>query len=161
MRFASTAAPRSPQAWWRISAAVGAGGAVLAASGGWGALAVVLAVWAVVSLYGSVDHLVEPALVELLQTMPAPHRSPRVAALHPFGPTALTTRQRRVLRLLAYGLPEDEVAELLKVGVGEVRSDVAEILDSLGVDDLGEAIDVAHRTGFVAGPQGHEASSAA
>jgi DNA-binding NarL/FixJ family response regulator len=161
MRSPSSAAPRSPQAWWRISAAAGAGGAVLAASSGWGALAAVLAMWAIVSLYGSVDHLVEPAMVELLQTMPAPRRAPRVAALHAFGPTALTTRQRRVLRLLAYGLPEDEVAELLKVGEPEVRSDVAEILARLGVDDLGEAIDVAHRTGFVAGAQGQEASSAA
>ncbi len=161
MRLLSTAI-RSPQAWWRTSAAAALGGATLAGLSGHVPLAVVLAVWAIVSLYGSVDHLVEAALTDLLEVTPAAAPTDRTAALDRARPASLPTRQRRVLRLLAYGLTEDEIADLLNVGPSTVSSDVDQVLAHLGVADTHQAIDLAFRTEFADDDQqGREARPAA
>jgi len=115
---------------------------MLAAARGHGATGAVLALWAVVSLYASVDHVVEPALAELLDAVsdaadPADRMDPPVRSV-------LNPRQARVLRLLAYGLPDDEIGELLELDSATVRSDVARILAHLDVDDRAQAMDVAH-----------------
>lgn len=134
---------RSPLVLWRISAATALGAAVLAVTRGFGATAAVLALWAVVSLSASVDHVVEPALAELLDTVADERAAPHPTAPIPQRPV-LSSRQDRVLRLLAYGLPDDEIAEVLDLDAATVRSDVAGILVHLGAKDRAQAMDVAH-----------------
>ena len=55
----------------------------------------------------------------------------------------LTGRELDVLRLLAQGLTNQEIAESLTIGVGTVRTHVSNILSKLGVSNRGEAIAMA------------------
>jgi LuxR family maltose regulon positive regulatory protein len=155
MRISSGSALRSPQAWWRISAAAAVGAALLATARGHGPLAAVFALWAIVSLYGSVDHLVEPALAELLdEVRPASRRAtadPAPALTEPRRPQELEHRQRRVLRLLAYGLPDDEIAELLELDRSTVAGDVDLIVAHLGVADRTQVVEAARRKDLTSG----------
>jgi DNA-binding CsgD family transcriptional regulator len=62
----------------------------------------------------------------------------------------LTTREVEVLRLLARGHTNGEVAELLHIGQGTVKTHVARILHKLGLRDRVQAVVHAYETGLVA-----------
>ena len=61
----------------------------------------------------------------------------------------LTEREEDVLRLLATGLSNGEIASKLFVSVERVKSHVASILMKLGVRDRTQAVIKAYETGFV------------
>jgi DNA-binding NarL/FixJ family response regulator len=114
------------------------------------------------SLYGALDHNAEPAAGELLgPAAPVPTASaPQPEADHD-GDEALTARQRRVLRFLAYGLPDDEIAELLSLDEPAVRADVDRIVVVLGAGDRAEAVVRAHHSGALVGARTARVRSAA
>jgi DNA-binding CsgD family transcriptional regulator len=91
--------------------------------------------------------------LERLGIGPAGHASPT-----PKGPTAddsnapLTPREKDVLGHVAQGLQNKEIAQKLDISVATVRNHVHNLLDKLGVHSKLEAISLAYREGWVAGP---------
>ncbi|WP_330179940.1 response regulator transcription factor [Nocardia sp. NBC_01503] len=67
----------------------------------------------------------------------------------PVAPAAdLTDRELDVLRLMAQGRNNSEIARELFIGVSTVKSHINSLFGKLGVRDRGQAIAYAHRTGL-------------
>jgi DNA-binding NarL/FixJ family response regulator len=96
------------------------------------------------------DSLIDPAitrrLVERFAQPAQPQELPKKLA-------SLTDRELDVLRLLARGLANAEIAAELVVAETTVKTHVARILAKLGLRDRVQAVVLAYETGFVA--RGH------
>ena len=92
------------------------------------------------------DSLIEPSitrrLVERFGTPPRPTGPPPELA-------ALTDRERDVLRLIARGLSNAEIAAELVVAETTVKTHVARILTKLSIRDRVQAVVLAYETGVV------------
>jgi DNA-binding NarL/FixJ family response regulator len=92
------------------------------------------------------DSLIEPSITQrLVERFAEPAR--------PAGPppelAALTERERDVLRLIARGLSNAEIAAELVVAETTVKTHVARILTKLAIRDRVQAVVLAYETGFV------------
>ena len=92
------------------------------------------------------DSLIEPSITRRLVERFA---EPAPASGVPAALALLTERERDVLRLIARGLSNAEIAAELVVAETTVKTHVARILTKLGVRDRVQAVVVAYETGFV------------
>ncbi|MEU0253320.1 response regulator transcription factor [Streptomyces sp. NPDC006184] len=90
--------------------------------------------------------LLFPASVRRLATRYGDARSPARAALER---ARLTEREAEVLRLMARGLSNAEIAGRLFVGTETVKSHVSAVLAKLGTRDRTQAVIAAYESGFV------------
>jgi len=108
---------------------------------------------AAVRLVRSGDALLAPAITRRLVERFA-RRGTDTAATHR-DLAALTPRELEVLRLLAQGLSNAELAGHLHLSEATVKTHIARILAKLGLRDRVQAVVVAYETGLVS-PSGHE-----
>jgi DNA-binding NarL/FixJ family response regulator len=96
------------------------------------------------------DVLLAPAVTRrLVERFARPGaRSPTI---HP-GLARLTDRELEVLRLMATGLANHEIAARLYIGETTVKTHVSRIFTKLDVRDRVQAVIIAHESGVVTGP---------
>ena len=106
------------------------------------------------------EGLLSPAVTrrvieELARTSPSPQSS------SPDALAELTERELEVLRLMARGLSNAEIADALVITVGTAKTHVGRILTKLGLRDRVQAVVLAYETGLVrpADPVGSSAAS--
>lgn len=99
-----------------------------------------------VRLVARSDSLLFPAAVRTLAT--------EHARAHPAPPAwmaKLTGREREVLRHMAQGLTNTEIARRMEVGAATVKSHVAAVLAKTGTRDRTQAVIAAYEAGFLNG----------
>ncbi|GHF30263.1 DNA-binding response regulator [Streptomyces mashuensis] len=97
-----------------------------------------------VRLVASGESLLFPAA---LRTMAAARGSARARAV--LERAALTAREEDVLRLMARGLSNAEIARALTLGTETVKTHVSALLAKLGARDRTQAVIAAYESGFV------------
>ena len=95
-------------------------------------------------LVGADDYIVKPFAPDELLTR-VRHLVRRSQPPVPSVTAKLTNREREVLRLLAQGLRQDDIAERLFISRKTVGTHVANILRKLGVRSQSQAVAVAYR----------------
>jgi len=92
------------------------------------------------------DSLIEPSITQrLVERFAKPVATPSI----PSRLEQLTDRELDVLRLIARGLSNAEIAAEMVVAESTVKTHVARILTKLGVRDRVQAVVVSYETGFV------------
>ena len=92
------------------------------------------------------DALIDPSITKrLIQEFVESRRRPPEMG----GVASLTDRERDVLRLVAQGLSNAEIANSLVVEESTVKTHVGRILTKLGLRDRVQAVVVAYESGFV------------
>jgi DNA-binding NarL/FixJ family response regulator len=92
------------------------------------------------------DSLISPGMTRrLVEEFAARHRPSRPAAEL----AVLTDREREVLRLVAGGLTNDEIAELLYISPATARTHVSRTITKLGARDRTQLVVLAYETGLV------------
>ena len=81
-------------------------------------------------------------LIEDYTRRPAPRRQPDAMA-------SLTTRELEVMRLLARGMPNTDIARELFLGDATVKTHIARIFTKLNLHDRAQAVVLAYETGLV------------
>ncbi|MFF8193122.1 response regulator [Streptomyces bobili] len=94
------------------------------------------------------DALLAPKITRRLIERFSPQAAPRAAAPHR-DLAELTARELEVLRLLATGLSNAELAQELTLSTGTVKTHVARILSKLGLRDRVQAVILAYETGLI------------
>jgi DNA-binding NarL/FixJ family response regulator len=94
------------------------------------------------------DALIDPAITRRL--IQAFTRAARPLGELPPALTGLTTRELEVLRLIARGLSNAEIAEELFVEDSTIKTHVARVLMKLGLRDRVQAVVLAYESGFIA-----------
>ncbi|MFJ4503101.1 response regulator [Streptomyces sp. NPDC088864] len=102
-----------------------------------------------VRLVAAGDSLLFPAAVRQLASSYGRDRG-NADARSAMERAALTEREREVLRLMARGLSNAEIAARLVVGTETVKSHVSAVLAKLGARDRTQAVIAAYESGFVA-----------
>ncbi|MGW8485033.1 response regulator [Streptomyces sp. NPDC055886] len=92
------------------------------------------------------DSLLYPAAV---RTLAAEHTTRRPAAGAPAWVARLTGREADVLRLMAAGLTNAEIAGRLAVGPATAKTHVAAVLAKTGARDRTQAVIAAYESGFI------------
>ncbi len=98
-----------------------------------------------VRLLAAGDSLLFPAAIRQLAAAHAP-ADPPAGGLDAAG---LTQREAEILRLIAQGLSNAEIATRLIVSLETVKSHVAHVLTKLGARDRTQAVIRAYQTGFI------------
>ncbi|MEU0731565.1 response regulator transcription factor, partial [Streptomyces lavendulocolor] len=98
------------------------------------------------------DSLLYPAALRGLAAAYARHRP----AAAPAWVARLTEREAEVLRLMATGLTNAEIARRMGVGPATVKTHVAAVLAKTGTRDRTQAVIAAYESGFISpsGPRG-------
>ncbi|MDQ3631602.1 MAG: response regulator transcription factor [Actinomycetota bacterium] len=99
-----------------------------------------------IRLLAAGDSLLFPAAIREL----AARHSPAVAPRGGLDAAGLTDREAEVLRLIARGLTNAEIAGQLVVSTETVKTHVAHVLTKLGARDRTQAVIRAYQSGFVA-----------
>ena len=100
---------------------------------------------AAVRLVGTGDALLAPSITRRLVERYAARRTTSSSA----DIASLTEREADVLRLMARGMANQEIADKLFVGEATVKTHVAHILDKLHVENRVQAVVVAYESGLV------------
>jgi DNA-binding NarL/FixJ family response regulator len=95
------------------------------------------------------DALLAPAVTRRLISEFARIRRPAPAAAAPAALAALTPRETEVLRLVAEGLSNPEIASRLVVTEETVKTHVSRVLAKLGLRDRTQAVVAAYESGLV------------
>jgi DNA-binding NarL/FixJ family response regulator len=95
------------------------------------------------------DALLSPAVTRRLLDRVG-RRLPASATTAPAAFDELTEREREVFELLARGLSNAEIAELLVVGDATVKTHVSNVLMKLGLRDRVQAVVLAYESGLIA-----------
>jgi DNA-binding NarL/FixJ family response regulator len=91
------------------------------------------------------DSLLFPAAIRNLAAHHAPHQPATPTPWH----AQLTDREADVLRLVAAGHTNAEIAQTLLVSLETVKTHVGNLLTKLGVRDRTQAVIAAYETGFI------------
>ena len=97
------------------------------------------------------DAVLSPAVTRQLLDQVG-RRLPAAVSQKPEALTRLTEREREVLRMLAAGLTNDEIAHALVVTEATVKSHVSNLLGKLGLRDRVQAVIYAYETRLIAPP---------
>jgi DNA-binding NarL/FixJ family response regulator len=100
-----------------------------------------------VSTVAGGDMLFAPSVTRRLIEAYAPRRSAPVPV--PDDLSALTGRELEVLRLVARGLSNQEIADQLVVSEGTIKTHVNRLMTKLGLRSRAQAVVVAYETGLV------------
>lgn len=99
------------------------------------------------------DAVLSPAVTRQLLRQVA-RRLPAAVSRAPEGLASLTEREREVLRMLAAGLSNAEIAAALVVSDATVKTHVSNLLGKLGLRDRVQAVIYAYETGLIAPSDG-------
>ncbi len=103
----------------------------------------------------SLVHLIQPldqstAIVKTASRLGPPRSEEPLSCAEPPSPLPpLTTREKEILRWVASGLQNKEIAEKLDISLATVRNHIHHILEKLGVHSKLEAVSLAFRSGWI------------